>query len=136
LTDNLAHAIFHYKKSLRVYDRTNYPVEWAVVQANLANALRDRADVLRVGKPVKFNEHAAFNEIHSEADLAGTVWHGAEEELAASLSIEESIKHYYDALEVITKNKYPKQWKIIMENLGESVLFKIEMTNILIICFV
>lgn len=118
IADNLAHAIFHYKRSLRVYDRYHYPTEYGIVQANLGIALRDRADVLRIGKPVEFNEHAHFSEIHTEEQLSGVVWHGAEEENAASVSLEAAIKHFHDALEVVTKQRYPKQWRLIMENVA------------------
>ena len=109
LADFLGLAVHHYELSLEVFTRESFPTEWAMVSANLATALRDRAAdlLLRPSGPGG-----------QEGQIGGGDAAAKTAKAAAEEGLETAIGHYEAALEVFSEEAWPEQWGLIQNHLA------------------
>jgi tetratricopeptide (TPR) repeat protein len=130
-TTKLEEAVAAYRGALQVGTRERVPLEWAIVQHNLALALatigeREGATTTKLEEAV-----AAYRELLKEwtrqrapLDWAmtqnnlGTILHSLGRREFATTKLDEAVAAYREALEERTRERVPLQWAATQTNLG------------------
>ncbi len=126
--ENIEKAIEYYERSLKVFNRNDFPYCWAVLQINLAYANKIRIHgkkrenieraihhnrlALEVFRKRVFVHAWAFSQ-NQRAMIHAQSFHGD-----TNQNLEMAIVHNNLALEVITYEEFPLDWAYIQGNLG------------------
>jgi hypothetical protein len=117
MADSLDLCAHHYAAALEVFAQPTHPVEWAMVQANLATALRERAALLLAAPTLP----------PSSEELGGGSGGGSSGSLREQQSVlrqegvaclEAAIAHYESALEVFTEANAGEVWSVLQNHLA------------------
>ena len=126
---NLELAIQAYGLALQIYTRDNFPVDWSIVQSNLANAYSERIHGSRAENlelAIQACERAIQVCTHTEFPIE---WAAIQINLASAYSerirgnraenLELAIQACEQALQVYTHTNFPLDWAMIQMNLAK-----------------
>jgi hypothetical protein len=117
--ESLDLSAHHYAAALEVFEKPKHPVEWAMVQANLATALRERSALLFAENPLpsssadgKKDEDAKGGDSSSSTEKLNPLQQEAVD------CLEAAIVHYECALEVFSQSNSGEVWSVLQNHLA------------------
>jgi hypothetical protein len=124
--ESLDLSAHHYAAALEVFEKPKHPVEWAMVQANLATALRERSALLSAENPLPPPSEAADAEGKKNGNSNGADESGSSGknidltplQQEAVDCLEAAIVHYECALEVFTQSNSGEVWSVLQNHLA------------------
>jgi CHAT domain-containing protein/tetratricopeptide (TPR) repeat protein len=133
---NLEKAIFHYRQALEIYTHSDFPVDWALTQNNLAIAYTNRIEgdrsanleraIFHCKQALKIRTRFAFPRqwAMTHNDLANA--YSARIKGKRAENLEQAIFHCKKALEVFTRSNFAEEWSMVQDNLASNYADRIK----------
>ncbi len=133
---NLKQAIDYFKEALKIYDREDFPENWAMINNNLGNTYYEMSkenQAEKLEKAIDYFQKAATIYTYEEypEDWAmiqhnlGTAYADRIQN-GRSENIEKAILFYKKALIIYTHDNFTQKWALLQENLGNVYSDRIE----------